>query len=371
MRIAAIDISHHGLDLDPPFPAAWDPTPRQRFQISVVRLRTEDGTVGVGAGDPMPGFAGNEQLFVGQDLFAVDRHHRLIDNLSFHHGRCWPLDIALWDAIGKARKQPVWRLLGAAQTKVPVYASTGVRRTAEASVEQALRITDMGFKALKLRLDPSCWPEELERIGRVIEAVRPRDVEVMVDANQAWRMPWDHRPLWSHADARVVAQALDEMGAYWLEEPLHRGDVAALATLRREAGGLRIAGGELLREMHDVQRYIDEQAVDVLQADVAMVGGLTGLNRLGRLARARAIEVSPHSWGDGIVLAANLQLVGAIGGCHYLEYPFDPPEWTPERRDFALRHPILPDADGTLAMPEAPGLGIELDEDRLAATRIA
>lgn len=81
---------------------------------------------------------------------------------------------------------------------------------------------------------------------------------------------------------------------------------------------------------------------------------------------------TPHTWGNGIGVIANLHLTaGAVGpaGAPYLEYPFDPPEWTPEKRDFPLTSPLLADKEGWLTLSEAPGLGLALDEERLAATR--
>ena len=92
---------------------------------------------------------------------------------------------------------------------------------------------------------------------------------------------------------------------------------------------------------------------------------------VGRFSKDRAAGAifTPHTWGNGIGLAANLHLVAGTGGAPYLEYPWDPPEWTPARRDFMLQRPIEPDPSGDLVLGDAPGLGIELDEDRLAATR--
>ena len=137
----------------------------------------------------------------------------------------------------------------------------------------------------------------------------------------------------------------------------------------RAATDVRIAGAELTREMHELRELINRGCLDVLQPDVVAVGGLSGLSRIARMARQHNVEFTPHTWGNGIGLLANLHLVAGTVGAPFVEFPWDPPEWTPASRDFMLCAPLLPDAEGWLTLPEAPGLGIDLDEERLAATR--
>ncbi|MDX1540726.1 MAG: mandelate racemase/muconate lactonizing enzyme family protein, partial [Geminicoccaceae bacterium] len=333
---------------------------------SVIRVVTDDGLVGIGSGDPMPGFIGHEELFLGQDPRDLDRHFRIIDNLSFHVGRCWPLDLALWDLFGKIVGQPVWRLLGGATSKIPLYASSGAVREPKALAALASHYLDQGFRAMKVRFNAPDWRTEIEQIEAVREAVGER-IEIMVDANQAWRMPWDSRPPYRLKDALQLARALETLDVYWLEEPLHRGDLAGLAALRR-ATSIRIAGAEMAREMHDLDQLIERGCLDVLQPDAALISGISGLSRLARRAEAAGVQFSPHTWGNGVGLMANAQLAGGVGGCPFLEYPYDPNGWTADRRDFLLSAPLQASSDGHLVLPDAPGLGIELDEERLRAT---
>lgn len=369
MKIARIAVSHHALDLDPPFPAAWDPEPRWRFVATVVRVVTDDGLEGIGSGDAMPGFAGHEPLFVGRDPRDLDRHHRVIDNLSFHYGRCWPLDLALWDLFGKIAGQPCWRLLGGASPRLRLYASTGMHLPPRATVEVVEHARSCGFGAVKLRFGAADWRDDVARV----EAVRARlgdAVTLLVDANQGWRMPWDASSPWTLKDAMAVARALEPLDVYWLEEPLHRADRDGMRALR-QATGIRIAGGEMAREAHDLTGLIDGGCLDVLQPDAALVGGITGLRRIADHCRTKGLMFTPHTWGNGIGLLANAQLTAGCGApCPFLEFPHDPPTWTPDRRDFILSRPVNADGDGHLTLPETPGLGIELDEERLAATRI-
>ncbi|MDX1711942.1 MAG: mandelate racemase/muconate lactonizing enzyme family protein [Rhodovibrionaceae bacterium] len=369
MKIARIELSHHRLRLDPPFVAAWDSRPREHFDLSLVRVTTDEGLTGVGAGDAMPGFAGHEHLFLEHNPLDMERHFRVIENLSFHYGRCWPLDIALWDLAGKIHDQPVWRLLGAASGRVRCYASSGVLRAKREMLEMARSFVDAGFPAMKVRFHRASIDEDLA----VLETLRENlgeSIEIMVDCNQGWRMPWDTLPPWTFKQALNVARALEDLDAYWMEEPLHRGDYVGMAALR-EATDLRVAGGEMTRELHEFRELIARGCLDVLQPDCALSGGITGLSRIAAMARAHNLLFTPHTWGHGIQVMANAHLMaGAVGEEAFLEYPFDPPEWSPERRDFGLAVPIETDSEGYLALSEAPGLGIELDEDLLARTQM-
>ncbi len=104
-KIAAVTISHHRLPLSPPFNASWDTRPREHFDATLVRVTTDSGLTGVGSGDRMLGFEGHESLFIGQDPLALERHFRVLSNLDFHYGRCWPLDLAMPACAYCARSQ--------------------------------------------------------------------------------------------------------------------------------------------------------------------------------------------------------------------------------------------------------------------------
>ncbi len=111
-RIARIDVSHHRIQVEPAFHPTWDSRPRPSFTASLIAVTDEEGRTGYGSGDAMPGFAGHEELFVGQEALDLPRHFGIIENISFHYGKCWPLDLALWDLAGKTLDQPVWRMVG-------------------------------------------------------------------------------------------------------------------------------------------------------------------------------------------------------------------------------------------------------------------
>ncbi len=368
VKITGIEITHHRLPLDPPFNASWDTQPRRAFEATIVRVHTDAGLTGIASGDTMLGFAGHEHLFVGQDALAIERHWRVLNNIQFHWGRPWPLDLALWDLAGKITGQPVWKLLGGLSGKVKAYASSGTLRTPEALADAAERYLAQGFPALKIRFHRGDWRKDVQ----ALEAVRARlghKLDLMVDCNQGWRMSWDAYPSWTLKDAVQVARELERLGVYWMEEPLHRGDREGMRRLRDKVD-VRIAGGEMTRELYEFRDLITEGALDVLQPDAALVGGITGLRRICTMAQEHNLVFTPHTWTNGIGVLANAHLTAGVADAPFLEFPYDPPEWDLERRDFAMREPLRVDHEGTIVLSDRAGLGVELAEDVLGRTRI-
>ncbi|MGH8180052.1 MAG: mandelate racemase/muconate lactonizing enzyme family protein [Steroidobacteraceae bacterium] len=367
-RIASIRITHHRLPLEPPFHASWDTRPRVHFDATIVRVTTDTGLEGYGSGDLMVGFAGHEPLFIGQDALALERHYRVLSHIDFHYGRCWPLDLALWDLAGKITGQPCWRLLGGLASRVRAYASSGTLRDPAALAAQAERYVAQGFRAMKIRFQRGDWRQDIRALEAVRGSVGER-LELLVDCNQGWRMPWDTQAPWSLKDALTVARELERLDVFWMEEPLHRADHAGMKALR-EATEVRIAAGEMTRQLHELRDLISSGSVDVLQPDAALVGGITGLRRIALMAQEHQLVFTPHTWTNGMGLTANAHLVAGLADAPFLEYAYDPPEWPLERRDFMMTEPLRVDAEGWLNLSDAPGMGYALDERALAATSI-
>jgi L-alanine-DL-glutamate epimerase-like enolase superfamily enzyme len=357
--ITSIELERLRLPLSPPFAAAWDPVPRERFDATIVRVHTDEGLTGVASGDTMTGFEDFEHLFVGRDPLALAQHARTLETISFHAGRYWPLEAALWDLAGQALGVPVATLLGGGRDRIPAYASLGENRSPEQRAEDALAASAAGFRAVKVRIDRERLAEGVATVAAIREAT---ELAIMVDLNQWWRMPGDTLPGLDPAAATRVIDALADLGITWVEEPLAGDDLAGMRMLRR-ATGIRIAGGEMARSFDELRRALDEDALDVLQPDVVLALGISGARTLADLALRRNRWFTPHTWTNGIGLLANLHTCCGVGGGPYLEFPYDPPGWTPERRDFMLAEPVTIDPDGWLTVPNTPGLGVQLDEE--------
>jgi len=167
-----------------------------------------------------------------------------------------------------------------------------------------------------------------------------------------------------------VARALEPLELHWLEEPLPTADIDGYAALRMLTG-VRIAAGELVRHEHEARDLLARGGVDVIQCDVLFVGGIGGCRRISAMADLLGRTWSPHTWSNGYGLVANLHAACGLSSHPYIEVPFDPPAWTPAQRDWLLPAPVEIAADGTVAPPPGPGLGVEPDLDALERWRTA
>jgi D-galactarolactone cycloisomerase len=364
MRITAIRLDRLRLPLDPPFRAAWDPAPRRHFDATVVRVETDEGVTGFGSGDTMDGFAAFAGLFIGRDPREIVNHVRAIETISLHAGRYWPLEAALWDVIGKACGQPVSALFGGACSSLPAYASFGELKSPGERAESVLAAQAAGFRAVKIRIDRAEVASGLATV-RAVRAAAGDSIEIMVDLNQWWRMAGDISASLDVAAVRRLASELSELGVLWLEEPLPQGDLAGMRMLREQTG-IRVAGGEMARTPAELLAAIDAGALDVVQPDVVLSIGLLRTRTVAELAQLRHCWFTPHTWTNGLGLIANLHVAAGVGAGPYLEFPYDPPGWTPRRRDFFLAQPLSIDSDGCLAVPAGPGFGVEIDEDAVS-----
>jgi L-alanine-DL-glutamate epimerase-like enolase superfamily enzyme len=369
MKITAIELQRLMQPLHPPFYAAWDPDPRTRFEATIVRVHTDEGVTGIASGDTMVGFEEFEHLFLGSDPLALAAHGRTLETISFHAGRYWPLEAALWDLAGKAMGVPVATLLGGAADRIPAYASLGELRPPAQRHEDAQELVARGFKAVKVRIARDRIAEGIAVVAAIRDAVDDA-LQIMVDLNQWWRMAGDITPGLTPQAAREVVDRLREHDVLWVEEPLAGDDLAGMRMLRAQTG-VRISGGEMARTFDELRRALAEDALDLVQPDVVLALGIGGARTLAELALRSNRWFSPHTWTNGIGVLANLHVCCGVGGGPFLEFPYDPPGWTPARRDFMLAEPIETDADGFVHVPDAPGLGIQLDEQRIRHHEVA
>ncbi|ADJ47944.1 mandelate racemase/muconate lactonizing enzyme [Amycolatopsis mediterranei S699] len=369
MKITAITLDRLRPALDPPLAAAWDPEPRRHFDATIVRVHTDDGITGIGSGDTMAGFEAVEHLFLGEDPLDIVRHVKAIETANFHGGCYWPLEVALWDVIGQVAGLPVATLFGNSARSLPAYASSAELKPPAERVETALRAREAGFRAMKIRIDRNRVDEGVAAVAAVRDALGA-DFGIMVDLNQSWRMAGDTAPASDLAKTRKLVRRLAELDVFWVEEPLPYNDIAGFKTLRAENPGLRIAAGEMHHSVPELLRYLEEDVLDVYQMDVVLAVGMHRARTLAELAQLKHRAFTPHSWTNGIGVLANLHVSAGVGGGPFFEFPWDPPGWTPERRDFMLTEPVMIDARGELAVPQRPGLGIELDEKAVQRWRI-
>ncbi len=357
-----------------PLPDTFYPTwipgyPQSSNSCLILILKTDEGIEGccasVGFLDEAKGLVSLLRPFLlNRDPFQVEDKLRMLRSASFLGYRGWFAEVALWDIIGKATGQPIYRLLGGGPDKILAYASTGELHPPEQRAEEVLKLKEMGFKAVKLRVKAMQMRDDIELVETVRQAVGD-DMVLMVDANQGWPIHgFGPYPRWSLKRAMDEARAFEELGVRWLEEPLYKHDYQGYAQLRASTT-VPIASGEFNTDLHEFRDLISSGCLDVVQPDVTLSTGILNGKKVAGMAEAYNLEFSPHTWTNGLGFVANLQLMASVPNCPYCEYPYEPPGWVPQARDFMLAEPLLVDKEGYIAVPQKPGLGIELDMERI------
>lgn len=343
-----------------------------RRTICLVRITAEDGTYGWGEGyGPAAvvkaGVDWLSPLVIGRDPLAISALWQTMYLRSFDYARSGVLtaslsaiDVALWDLKGKLLGQPVHVLLGGRRRDtVRVYA-TGMYFTeggdlASKLAREAEGYAAQGFTAMKMKVGHSL-PQDVKNIRAVRAALGP-ELALMIDANHAY----------NRSEARALCRAVEPLGIGWFEEPLSPEDYAGYAELRQQTN-IPIAGGECEYLVHGFKRLLEGQCVDIAQPDTCAAGGLTEVQRIIALVRAHRVDLTPHCWGTGIGFTVGLHLASTLDatpGRMLGAEPLLEMDRTENPLRDRLTHPRFEVRDGAVAVPEVPGLGIEVDPDLL------
>jgi L-alanine-DL-glutamate epimerase-like enolase superfamily enzyme len=335
---------------------------------TLVAVQTDEGLSGVGSvftsDDLVRGALGVlRPLLIGERADEPERVAEKLHQHTFWQGRGGAIthavsgiDIALWDIAGQVAGQPVGRLLGGRyRERVRPYASSLMDEPPRLA-ERLLAIRTQGFRAYKIGWGPfgrvsDRLDEEIVRAAR--QAVGD-DALLMVDAGGSDAY-WPHGYKW----ARRTAEMLAGYGVAWFEEPLPPDALDDYVRLRQVAP-LPIAGGEVLTRRQSFRPWIQAGAFDIVQPDVTKVGGISEERKIGWLANEHGVRFIPHGWNTAVGLAADLHLASAFPGTDLVEYLTGSPYV-----DELVTEPWRLDADGMLAIPDRPGLGISLDPDAL------
>ncbi len=369
MRIDRITARVIRYPLPKPLKPSW--APGREFTHStctLLEVTTDTGIKGYGAA-PDTGQIGLATIrdmvapyVIGKDPFRIEEISPVLRAAARDGSYPWGLETALWDIIGKSAGQPVYRLWGAHKSRIRAYASLAEITDVAEQLDRLQQLREMGFTAAKLRLRRPTIKEDIEFVQQVRAAIGD-SMDLMVDANQAHVMPspGPHN-YWTYQDALTVARAMEELNVLWLEEPLHRYDYQNLTRLTDNTD-IPIAGGELNLGLHEYRQLIEGNCYDIIQADCAFSEGVFQLRKIAAMAELSYKRFIPHTWSNGVGLAANLQLAAATPNCDWFEFPIDPPAWTTAARDFMLDSSFEIDADGYITVTESPGIGISFDDD--------
>jgi D-galactarolactone cycloisomerase len=266
------------------------------------------------------------------------------------------IDIALWDVMGKACGQPVSRLLGGNyRDRIKPYGSI-LFDEPDALARNLESVVGRGFQAIKMGWRPFGRRDRAfdELLVKTARQVVGDDIDLMVDAGGSEQF-WPHGTNW----ARNTAAMLADYNIVWFEEALPPDDIDGFVELTRNSP-VPISGGEVLTRRQTFQPWLKGRAVDIIQPDVTKCGGLSEFRRIAQMAQDHNIQVVPHGWNTAIGLAADLQISAFLPNASYVEY-LTPCAYIDE----LPTEPFQLDDDGCLTISQAPGLGIDVDDDRL------
>lgn len=329
-----------------------------RPDFTVVTVTTENGTTGTsfgfGALDAKAAAASQSQVkpfFIGRDVFDANRNLKEFEMFDrrWNHVPIYayaPFDNACWDAVGKIAGQPVYKLLGAAKTELPMYVSSMFLPGPDDYVQQALEVKAKGIRGYKLHPPNKGVDLDIECYRAVREAVGP-DFPLMADPVI----------MSSYEEALKAGRELEKLGFKWLEEPLLDVNFNGLKKLREKLD-IPICGTEVLAGAQYSTAYcIKEGIVDIVRTDVSWRGGITAVMKTAAVAEAFGVQCELHTTIYHGLEQVQLHAALAIPNCEFFEtlYPWD---------DFQFgTKSSLNVIDGMVQAPIGTGLCIEYDWD--------
>ena len=356
----------------------------------LVEIETDGGVTGIGEAGLGGGSTAHvierqlKPLILGEDPLLIEGLWQKMFARTRQFGRrgivmnaMSGIDIALWDIAGKIAKLPLYRLFGAYADRVEAYASGGFYQEGKSIDDlagEAEGYRARGFNGMKMKIgrNPSTQthlrhlaanarlcevePEEdVARVAAVRRALGPK-AKLMVDANCAW----------SPAMAIEIGRALEPYKPYWIEEPVATDDIDGSAQVAAVLA-TPIAGYETEVGLYGFRELITRGAVDIVQPDLAWSGGFSECRRIAALAQAHHRMVAPHAFAGAVLLVASLHFAASIPNAFALEFDQNPNGL----RDELLKEPLVVEGDGTIKLPQRPGLGVELDRAAVERYRCA
>jgi len=337
----------------------------EKFEVVLVRIGTDEGVAGSGYTLTV-GYGGSvickaidthfKKAVIGQDPFDVKKiWHDMYWGETHWVGRAGvttmamaAVDIAIWDIMAKACEKPLWKLLGGFCAQVPAYNTDGgwLSWSEEELIRDMSRMIEEGFKGVKMKVGQKDSRQDLKRVEAVRKSLGD-EVTLMVDVNQKWDL---------HT-AMAVGRKLEAFDIFWLEEPLHPDDISGHAKLARELN-TPIALGEHVYTKYAFRDYIQAGGAEIIQVDVARIGGVTEFMTVAALADSFNLKISPHA---GDLMQVHQHLVCAAPNALFLEY-------IPWALDLFV-NPVTV-RDGFLQAPEVPGAATDIKPEMIAKFRV-
>ena len=360
--------------------------------VLLVQVSTAEGLVGLGECAAYGGSLDSMERVVlddltpsliGEDPFRVERLWSRMARRSHQRGTTGILmqaisgvDIALWDIVGQATDTPLYRLLGGYRDTLDTYASAGFYagdKGPDKLAEELGGYAERGFRAVKMKIGrnpelmlnplPDMWApeyatatldEDVERV-RAARAAIGEGVKLAIDANNAWTPPV----------AIQFMRRVADQDIFWLEEPVATDDIAGSAEVAHVLD-VPVAGYETATGLASFRELIARRAVDIVQPDAIWTGGITLCRKVAAIAEAYGLPVIPHVFSSAVASIANMHLIASLPNAGLLEFDQNP---NPLRAEL-FAEPIDVGSDGTVRLPDRPGLGVTLNQATIDRYRV-
>jgi L-alanine-DL-glutamate epimerase-like enolase superfamily enzyme len=328
--------------------------------MTQLELHTDAGIVGrsipsgsqeIITGQLMPKITGMNPFHIEAIWDRMYRFNRKPVAKGLYISAMGSIDIAIWDIIGKALNMPVCEVLGVFSERIRVYAAGGYYEEGKGIKELAKEMegyVSEGFHAVKMKIGGEAMDVDAERVRAVREAIGPK-IDLMIDANNRWTAP----------EAIRFGRMVEKYNPFWFEEPVEADDFAGCAEVKRKLN-IPIAAGENEFTRWGARDLITANAVDVLQCDTVLAGGISEGRKIANLASAHHIQVSPHGNPHMAV-----HLLASLPNALIMEtYPA-------VESQYNLALPLFPVKDGYIQVPKKPGLGIDPDPEIVKKYRVS
>jgi L-alanine-DL-glutamate epimerase-like enolase superfamily enzyme len=270
------------------------------------------------------------------------------------------IDQALWDIVAQSQGLPLYKALhGAGRAAVPVYGSKVYTRDFGAMADEARTAIDRGHKAIKVQIGRSAefgGPDADVEVCRVVRETVGPGIEIGVDVNSAY----------DAATAIRVCHRVAKYDLWFIEEPVYPDDIDGYELIRRSQP-IPVAAGESEFGLFGFRELLRRRALDIVQPEIARIGGFTTAMRLGALAQTHNLNVAPHTgFSCGVAQLASLHLAAAVANLSRLEWM-----WIDNPLAAVFEDPLPEPKDGVVALPTKPGLGLTLDRKKLERFRLS
>jgi L-alanine-DL-glutamate epimerase-like enolase superfamily enzyme len=330
-----------------------------------VEVQSDQGIAGIGPAMDETLLPAVKNLLVGADPFDVDLHaERLYEVRGVGNRGTAGVEIALWDLIGKAANQPLYKLWGGGRDKIAPYSSMLRLSTPEERADIAVKLKAEGWQAIKYRSSFPTMKEDI-RLVEVARAAVGDDWGIMCDGNKATLNYASQKGVpWDFTRAAATAKEYQRMNVYWLEEPLPRYDYDGLAALNSLVE-MKLAGGEGNRGIHEFRMLLEKGCFDIVQPEV-MLEGPTHLRKIAVIAESMNKLCIPHVGDSRLGTICDLHLVASWPNAPYLEIFNDRPIGNYEYPFSIFENPPTLDKEGYFNLPQGPGLGMTIKKEFLA-----